>query len=173
MKVLWISGVVCLLFSSCGRFGLCNDDTLSQPREHYTGNLKMNGYYYDDSSPEAPDRATLFMLYQDGTFYNYYSVATEDAANGRLTFNEEGRTRAKGNWGIFTVAGSNIKIEYWRPSTSCLPVITRKGVILSDTSFRITSWVISTKRNDVHAVDEVYVFRAFHPKPDSVVSFIR
>jgi hypothetical protein len=148
---------------------------LGTPKQNYTGSLRTNGYYYLTISNDTEERALMYFLYRDGTIlYGGAPMTTDvstretDFANGRWSVSAEGE---KTYWGIFQVTGSDLLFDQWYiRDGGLLAAYQTNGTILNDTTFIMSS----SNREGLGGVplEEVYHFKAYNPKPDSVNQFL-
>ena len=158
-----------MFFSCCNT--LFPDEELTMQRKDYSGyELRIDGYYDHYSSNAG------FFFYRNGTLlkvpgrqddgiadYSEQRFLDEDYINLVKSFKEA--------WSVFEITGDDIVIQGWTyGSGGGIPVATRRGKILNDTTFVITSIFVHKQTREVN---EVYSFRQFSPKPDSTNSFIR
>jgi hypothetical protein len=150
------------------------DDKLSISKRPYLGsNLRFDGYYYR----ELNGYLTVYFLYRDGTVL----YASTFPANELERQEDKYRSvqwqaqvkELKHRWGLFNIDGGNILFERWYPSEPPLKVLTREGIILNDTVFNIKKLYRRVDGNvtDLEAIDEIYKFKQFSPKPDSINAF--
>jgi hypothetical protein len=125
--------LVLLLIQSCKKLGLCEDGEFSFTRQpNDLTSLRLDGYYYGDLIGNNQNAPELYLLYQNGIFYNNRSAPIEDVVAGSVQLNNsETRKNHKGDWGIYKLDGNSIEIQSWTPSTSCNATFTQKGEILS------------------------------------------
>lgn len=163
-----------LLTISNGCEKLCQDAELGLARtDNSTDSLRLDGYYYGDISGVNPNTAEVRLLYANGVFYNNLSFDLNDAVSGNVVLiNNDLRKEYKGDWGVYKITGNSIEIRSWfSRANGCVGRYIEKGVILSDTTFKITSWQSSRDDKEV-IVDATFNFVPFSPKSDSIVSFL-
>ena len=164
--------LILLLLGACSRICGGNDEPLSIQRTDFTGtNLRIDGYFYNQFNDT---HISVLFLYRNGIVFRANVLKGEQE---QRFLSEEWLTPVrnhKGAWGVFLVDGGIIKIES-RANAWCRPFqsFIREGVILNDTTFRITKSYNSFGTPDVRSMDRTYHFRAFSPKPDSTNVFIR
>lgn len=155
------------MLNSCGK-----DELLQAERADYLGSeLRVDGYYFltydnniisirffnrngillDGPAPDHSQPGALSELEDDFRSGKYYN----DCKN------------IKTDWGIFSISGDRIRVDRWGYGDGGpLPSVVETGVILSKTSFRID------KVNNRYVTPEIYQFKHFPYKPDSVCKFI-
>lgn len=167
--------VLCAIVNqNCSNFDGCHDEELGFPRvDNLSNKLKTGGYYYGDLSGVNPDSPNIYVLNQNGVFLNMNSFEQSDALSGNVNLGvSDLQKKHKGFWGIYKIEGVQIEIQSWTPNANgCVSVLTEKGIILNDSTFKITTWE-GSKDKKIHAVDALFKFVSFSPKPDSIVSFI-
>lgn len=151
------------------------DDKLSITKRPYLGSdLRFDGYYYR----ELNGYLTVYFLYRDGTvLYASTFTANELESQEDQYRSVQWQAQVKGikhRWGLFDIDGGNILFERWDPSDPPLKVLTREGIILNDTVFNIKKLYRSVDGNvtDLELIDEIYKFKQFSPKPDSINVFV-
>jgi len=170
--LLILVGVFIMFFSCCNT--LAPDENLTLQRTDYIGNeLRIDGYYVHYFAKGKTDADFFF---ENGTVFrvrgrridgisDYSEKRFLDANFIRL--NRDTKT----NWSVFEINGDDIVIQGWTHSSGGgIPIATRRGKILNDTTFVITSIHIHRQTREIN---EVYHFRKFSPKPDSTNSFIK
>lgn len=149
------------------------DDDLTLPQQDYTGNeIRIDGYYYNFSD----NRYSIFFYYRDGTRLYGDAPLAEELTAREQSFADgsyyELVKDSKTNWGRFVVNGSEIKAEFWPPSTGGgLEAWTHSGTILNDTTFQMTKAWRSCKPKKKNDFNEIWHFKKFSPKPDSSNSY--
>jgi len=175
MKILLITSI--LVFNhACNKITECKDDELTITRtENKTGKIKLNGYYYSVFSFDTSS-AEVYLLYQNGIFFDANSKDLDDIKNNNVDLNlPDLAYQYKGFWGTYKINGNNIEIEYWLPQANhCVKLSYNKGIILNDTTFKITYKKFSYKGETDYeeSVNEIFYFKQYSPKPDSTISFI-
>jgi hypothetical protein len=159
--IIFIAFISC---SSCDSF-IEEDEELILSREDYTGNqLKLDGIYYKEDVDTT--KVIRYALYHNG-LVRYLSISPKERI-----FEDFPDGSRKSNWGVFLIEGDNITIEKWSPGPAANYVgFTRKGVILNDTTFQILERYFN-KSGEGIAVNDIYHFVPFSPKPDSTNIFI-
>jgi hypothetical protein len=150
------------------------DEPLCSARsENNTNALRLGGFYYYQSSLN-PERVSIYILNSNGTLGD--TGIELPLTNAQSKFNSASFlsyiSDNKSYWGVYHIEGANIKIDTWHADSNGKDYgYRRKGEILSDTSFVITSSELcngSEFRNRY----EVYYFYPLNNKPDSVTSLI-
>ena len=164
MLILLISS---MLLSCC----LEKDDVLPNAMP-YTGNqLKTGGYYYQIASNNG--------IYNPLVMYNNGILLTLGGAESTLEKMDEyvrknyirdsWYKKNKYVWGIFFIEDDAIRINELSQDYPHRGIV-QEGVILNDTTFKITKFSSGGK---VKERDEIYHFREFSPKPDSTNVYIK
>ena len=167
MKSLILS-ILSMLFTQCC---LENDDVLPNAIP-YTGNqLKMNGYYHQIIYNNEIYRP--FVMYSNGILINIGGFGnTLEEMDEYIKKNYVQDTWYKKNkykWCVFFVEDNTIRINRLSEDYPHRGII-QEGIILNDTTFRITKFSYNGK---VEERDEMYYFRQFSPKPDSTNVYIK
>ncbi|MCU0390515.1 MAG: hypothetical protein MUE81_05320 [Thermoflexibacter sp.] len=161
--------------SACQLLGWCKDDSLSSPRIDYTGNqLKVNGYYYGDSSIVGGKTNVLVSyFYRNGIFIDRESVELTKVLSNIIP--NEPLNQIKGIWGIFKIEGNKITIESFRSSMCGVKTSFIEGEILNDTTYLIKSSESRDKGRVTSRLERnsIYRFRQSNIKPDSTNNFIK
>ena len=166
LLVLTISLSMCM----CCCRKIFPDEKLTLQRKNYLGNeLRIDGYYTYYFS-EGKSYGTFF--YKNGIVLN---ITGKDGDYSEKRFlDEELIDHVKGTkslWSIFDINDDNIIIQGWGSSEGGgLPVITRYGKILDDTTFIITESEVNGR---IREISEIYSFHEFSPKPDSTNVYIK
>jgi hypothetical protein len=174
-KILFVSFLL-IFVQSCSKIFKCKDDELTIPRtENNTNKLKLDGYYYNIYSFDTSS-AEVYLLYQNGIFFNAVSKDLADIKNNTIDlYLPDLAYQYKGFWGTYKIDSNNIEIEYWLPQANhCVKLSYNKGEILNDTTFKIT-YVRTSYRGEVgyeKNVNDIFYFKQYSPKPDSTISFI-
>ncbi len=153
-----------MIFSANSCEKILKDDELTLKKESYYGDeLRIDGYYHQNSSNIEWTR--IFFFYHNGIILESYI----ENKTGNL---EAVTNYSKSRYGIFNIYSNNIKFEKWYPSSGGpLPAYIRSGVIINDTTFIINK-SIRPQTGEEKELDQTYHFRQFSPKPDSTNNFI-
>lgn len=176
IKILFLIQAV-LLTQSCEKL-TCKDDALTITRTNNNSDkLRLDGYYYGDLSGINADHPNVYLFYQNGIFSNANSYNLSDAETGNITLNfPDLKYKHKGDWGVYNIEGNNIEIEYWI-SKHCdgVGLFYENGIILNDTTFKITYWrhSVGGKTEQEKNIDAIFRFQEYSPKPDSTIKFIQ
>ncbi len=136
--------------------------------------LRLDGYYYSTSLEDSENTAASF-LYQNGVIHSFGGFSLSELKEREKLFNDsafiEKVRKIKFFWGVFNVDEKDITIEMWYPGNGPLLVYRESGKILNDTTFIIneTSRVDGTEKK---IENQIYSFRKFSPKPDSLNNFL-
>lgn len=169
--------IVMMMFSSCGKNSLCEDDELSLTRVNYSGSpLKINGYYFGE--PNSRDNVKIHYLYENGVYFDGGLEPLKEAQNSsfQIDIANEFPRRVKSAWGVFQVNGNTIEIERWRPRPNgCETTIYERGEILNEVTFVITRREHRTKGRVklTETPNSTFSFRPLTQKPDSTNNFIQ
>jgi len=175
--ILSLTLTLFLLVCACCK-KLFPPDQLCLPKNEYTGtNLRIDGYYYFQYTAAGGDEymTTLFfykngVMHYGGAFPKIELSQQEEewTSNNWNQWTRNNRTW----WGVFVVDDSVIKFARWYPSEPPVRASVREGVILNDTTFRITQ-VYRCDGSNLRSEDRLYHFKAFSPKPDSTNNFVK
>ena len=148
-----------------------DDDMLTLQRKTYTGNLRLDGYYYEQSE----NRTFVYFLYKDGIMLYTQSFSSLNLleVESIMIDRYDDYRKDKISWGIFVVESDTCIIyESWSTSVGGgLPTFKCIGNIENDTTFRFTKTINSDGRE--FEENDVYHFRQFNQKPDSINNFIK
>jgi len=170
MRKTWVVFVILSFFACRGERW---DDDLTLPKQDYTGNqLRIDGYYYSVTDNNSYN---IYFYYRNGTvldagFVDFENLAVSEQEFINGTFYNHAIER-KYYWGRFVIEGNTIKTENWVPNTGPLEVHTSEGIILNDTTFKMTKSYRSCKPRKAREYEEIYHFKKFSPKPDSTNSY--
>ena len=175
-SVFSVVTVLIMIFCiSCKK--LFKEEALTIPLQSYNGNeLKVDGYYYRISSDNKGNPAyEIYFLYRNGVvLYGGFPLLSElpsreqSYMDGSYYSNMGSIT----NWGRFNVAGSDIKIEKWYPSSGGpYPVYLFGGAIENDTTYHLTYSKESHGEHKYEEENKLYHFKKLSPKPDSTNEF--
>lgn len=177
----WLLLLAVLLHTSgCRKLGICKDKEFDFARvENLTGHLQLHGYYYGLSTEDTlQESALIYLLFQNGVYYEYGSVNRTDAEQGNIDFNAfPPYYSSKTSWGIYKIeeqirSGETlIECQSWMPvQFGCHEVATQTGTVQNDSTFTMTA-VSTTKVLEVNDVEMRFHFVPYSPKPDSAVAF--
>lgn len=179
MIKLIVLSISLLVFGNCKKDkSLLSHDELSIARQNYSGDeLRIDGYYYTEVN------GLLFsasFFYKNGVFLDGGGSKEDIKAMDNYIQNEfisrQGYKEYRVSWGVFLIGVNSIKFEHWYPSSGgSLKAYVREGVILNDSTFRITQSYRNQKgeKTEITSRNETYHFRAFSPKPDSTNCFVQ
>lgn len=160
----------------------CSPPKLITPRNNLKTNLRLDGYYVYKFSQvnSGEDLSIPKFIYKNGVILNLFTrpthsdISIQSYINGEFSEYFEKIKNDRTSWELVSISEKNITIE-WR-NTSLGPknqkTIIEKGIILNDTTFKITS-LHDRKGQLVKSVSNVYEFKKFSPKPDSANKFIK
>lgn len=159
--------------SSCQMF-LGEDEKLSIERTTYTGSaLNLNGYYYLKSN--SGEMVYMFFLFRNGLILNAGGCKIEEWGDYEMNFLDEDYinkvTSLKYNWGVYQIETNKIKYERWYPSERPYKTGLREGRILNDSTFVIEKAITSKGAEIIKK--EIYRFKHFSPKLDSISNYIK
>ena len=174
IKKLYKTGAVILglLVVSCQMF-FGEDDKLTLQREPYNGSLlKLDGYYYQTYLDGK--MVEIYFLNKNGVIINagafektkldFYEMKLSDSVFVNKLKD------VKFNWGVFQIDEDNIKFERWYPSERPYRTGLREGRILNDSTFIIEKAISSVGKEIMKK--EIYHFKKFAPKMDSITKYI-
>ncbi|MCL2682655.1 MAG: hypothetical protein FWE63_04105 [Bacteroidales bacterium] len=156
-------------------FCTCCADKLRLAKTPFTGNqLRIDGYYYHQyTGADGVEYMSVLFLYENGILHYGGAFPKNKLSEIEQNYSTEEWInivrKLKYYWGVFLVTGNTIKYKRWYPSEPPLRASIREGVILNDTTFRITKVYDSDLRRE----DRLYRFKAFSPKPDSTNNFVK
>ena len=168
--------LLCVLFSlsSCEKDNN-KDDLLSFEKMFFSGSeLRTDGYYYNEY---ISGYFTVYFFYKDGTLLYGSSFPIDELSLQEIEYSNGDHYNyaktLKYYWGIFKVERNELLFERWYPSQPPLKAYIRSGIILNDTTFKITDFyrIQEGQKTNVESRNEFYHFKAFSPKPDSTNSF--
>lgn len=152
------------------------DDELSISRRDYTENqLRIDGYYYRIGyKGEINDG---YWFYRNGVLISTGGITHSLSEMDELMINfanSEYFKTVKTLWGTFIIEDDNIFFEKWYPHGPNQAYV-RAGKILNDTTFHITESyrMVDGVKTNIKQRDEMYYFREFDLKPDSLNNFIK
>jgi hypothetical protein len=167
-----------LLFScySCEKLIVYKDFILK--KTPYTGNeLRMDGYYYTYFDCGGNNCIAAICFYRNGILLDMgggaLSLEERDEEIKQFMERDLNSNYERLRWGLFVVDNQIIKFELYYPQeyfTRWTGIM--EGVILNDTTFRITSFY-DPSNDEIRTHNETYHFRQFSPKPDSTNNFIK
>jgi hypothetical protein len=172
-RIFWNSLVLVALCLLAACRGERWDDDLTLPIQNYSDTqLNIDGYYYFESNGSNQ----VYFFYRDGVVLDGLVVSLNELTATELDFmNGEYYNFAKNNktcWGRYIIDGNIIKREFWPPSNgNNLEAWTHEGIILNDTTFKMTKAWRSCKPKEVNEIEQVYHFKRSSPKPDSTNTF--
>ncbi|HON21487.1 MAG TPA: hypothetical protein PLW70_09135 [Bacteroidales bacterium] len=141
----------------------------------YTGNeLRMDGYYYRYLDCEGNNCIFAYCFYRNGIVLHMgggaLSLEEADEEIKQFIKRDINSNYERLNWGLFVIDNQTIKFELYYPQeyfTKWTGIM--EGVILNDTTFRITSFY-DLSNDERYTVNDTFYFRQFSPKPDSTVA---
>ena len=141
----------------------------------YTGNeLRMDGYYYRYYDCGGNNCIAAYCFYRNGVLLDMggaaLSLEEADEEIKQFIKRDINSNYERLNWGLFVIDNQTIKFELYYPQeyfTKWTGIM--EGVILNDTTFRITSFY-DPSNDERYTVNDTYYFRQFSLKPDSTVA---
>lgn len=140
---------VLLLTSGCRNLAICKDKEFDFARvENLTDYLQLHGYYYGLSTEDTvQESALMYLLFQNGVFYEYGSVNRTDADQGNIDFTAfPAIFTSKNFYGIYKMeeqirSGETlIECQSWMPvQFGCHEVATQTGMIHNDSTYTMTA----------------------------------
>ena len=169
MKYLFLT-ILSMLLSCC----LEEDDILPNAIPYAGNQLRVDGYYYKITEwEEGSSIFRVFIFYENGILLNVggssHSVEETDQRIRKNYVQDTWYKKNKYVWGVFFIDENTIQINTLSQDYPHRG-IAQEGVILNDTTFKITK--ISSS-GGVREKDEIYYFREFSSKPDSTNVFIK
>ena len=181
MQTMLMSGLIslCSLLGCSKSRDSIKDDILSIPKTPYIGKqLRIDGYYYTINKYD--NTFDIMFFYKNGVIMDagggFKINQSEDYeskfANGSFYERVKGD---KTSWGLFSIQIDQMQFEHWYSSSGGPKhAYVRSGKILNDSTFHITESyrMQDGNKTELSAKDEVYHFKKFSPKPDSVNVFV-
>ena len=163
--------ILCVLFTQCDILWEC-DDVLPKAVP-FTGNqLKTNGYYYQ-SNTNSNNVHSVVILYSNGILIDVGSAnRTFEEMDEHIRKNYVNDSWYKKNkylWGVFFIEDNAVIFNRLNRDYPHRENV-REGIILNDTTFQTMKY---TSGSNVSERNEVYHFREFYPKPDSINKYIK
>ena len=161
--------ILAMLFNllNCGKE---KDDKLNLVQQDFNGNLlRLDGFYYKEfENTNGGISFDRFALYQNGII-RYLGAAS------LLSNDNFHNGNHKGHWGLFEIENDNIKFEKWASAGGPFKAYISAGKILNDTTFIIKESyrLFNGNKTEFFALNDIYHFKQFSPKPDSTNNFIR
>ena len=177
LRFLILSLLVNIVFTSCDKLGLCDDEELSLTRQGFLGNsLRTDGFYYRyaDTDFQDVDLYETLILYKNGILSLPGTVEFDELNSYIESLSQTDQSNTKFVWGLFVIEDSNISINHWVAAQCGYPSVLRVGEILNDTTFilkkltRLDSQGI--KESDI---EETFHFRQLSTKLDSINNYIK
>ena len=148
----------------CNKF---KDEELSIQRKDFLGNeLRTDGYYYsyyENNSSPSEESIITFFLYRNGVILSSggYKKTNSDVLEKEMLERYELLQNKKTGWGVFIVKDNKIEYEQWSTSSGGgLPIFKSSYDIENDTTL-------------ISPCGNIYHFKQFSPKPDSINNFIK
>ncbi|MCH8546843.1 MAG: hypothetical protein LAT54_08920 [Cryomorphaceae bacterium] len=176
MKIIMILTLTTML-SLCKKDQ--QDEELHLQQTPYIGDeLRIDGFYY--SSYNEGKSTRVFFLYSNGIILGGSSYKGDDWEQKLISdivsgMYYETSLKYKSAWGLFEIKDSTIIFEKWYTASPGPRVtIAQEGRILCDTTFHINrSFRFGNGQLErIRERDDLYHFRQFSPKPDSINPFI-
>jgi hypothetical protein len=178
MKKFFFYFLILISYASCQKLITYKDFILK--KTPYTGNeLRMDGYYYRyHECYRGNNCIDVSCFYRNGILLDMggaaLSLEEADEYIRRLFIaGSQNPNYEYLRWGLFVIDNQIIKIECYYPNDNITKwTYIREGVILNDTTFRITS-IYFPDKDEIFKANETYHFRQYSPKPDSTNNFIK
>jgi hypothetical protein len=155
---------------------------LITPRSNLKTSLRLNGYYaYKYTTiTDGLELSNVRFLYKNGIIFDasnhgtHSDIELEKIVHDNIDKYMDKYRKDANYWKVVSISNSSITIEGWNSSLSPKnqDTIIEKGIILNDTTFRITS-LNDRKGQLIKSVSNIYEFKKFSPKPDSTNKFIK
>jgi hypothetical protein len=165
-----------LLFCSCSLL-VGEDQPLTENLSTNNSRmLRLDGYYIDSPSSAQDRNARPLILYQNGIVLKPFAHDRDslDAFHDYLRSVQLTRSMAKTRyvWGHYWIQNDTLLIESWSLGGGFYSdVFIEKATILNDSTFRIETIESPDGSLKVRS-GELYRFKKFSPKPDSICPFI-
>jgi hypothetical protein len=166
----------CLLCQACGL------PDLITPREVLRTNLRLDGYYTHKFIDKVSGiyKSNARFLYKNGVVINTFSEKTwsdtgfQKYLKGEFSEYFYKSKKNSSTWGVVSISGSDITIEYWPASLGSKSerTLLEKGTIKNDSTFEI-SGLYDREGKRIEVFKHIYEFKKFSPKPDSTNNFIK
>lgn len=178
MRTFLSLSVIALLsiFCSCQKLGVCVDRELQITRhDDMTGKIRLDGYYYSpaDTDDNGIVLNEIMMFYKNGVVLlpgNASAGFEEGYLHSVSGFT--GIRSSKSCWGAYSI-DSVFSIARWKPSQCGAQAVLRKATILNDTTFMIKEMQIKGRYGTgTLPREQVFRFRSYFPKPDSLNDFV-
>ena len=161
--------------TSCSLFREESESLTTERVDNIAGRIKLNGYYVSVESLSNQTNRSVYFLYKNGVLM-YFGTFDEGRFSEAFFTDHAILSNLKENrttWGIYQTFDDSIRIEKWHHSGGAKKEIyIRRGVIVNDTTYMITT-VERPNGIERDSINELYHFKKFHPKPDSVNDFIK
>jgi hypothetical protein len=162
-----------LIFSGCGNYLKDEEGLTFQKMEYFGKELKLDGYFCNKLNLEW---GIDLILYRNGiaikTLFDNKTLTQyeDDFRSGKFAEKYKNRKFA---WGLFQVINDTIKVEFLSAigESSAYPSIDI-GLILNDSTIHFVKRMRSNGKY-VENKNTMYHFKQFHPKPDSINSWVR
>jgi hypothetical protein len=171
--IIFLAIAIC----SCNSI-ITEDENLSLKKEaNNSGALKLRGYYFTNSEGKDGSLITIYFLYNDGIIINVGTIPVSkwSSFESELTTTSFGVNlkRLKDAFGVYQISNGHIKFDMWYPGPGPAKLVyLRSGSIVNDSTF-IIDLIERKSRRTSETVREIYHFKQFNPKPDSVNEFIK
>ena len=152
----------------------CNyEPKILMQRVPYEGNeLRIDGYYYHRNN-DSNARTNVCFLFRNGVMFNsgtYWTNDLDEVEQNLTTFHEKGWfDKQLHGWGVFNVNVDRFENEQW--CAICGHVLRYVGRVENDTTIHLLQCIDPLA--GVSPMDEIYKFKKFSPKPDSIKFFIK
>lgn len=169
-----------LLLAGCG-LEESGDQSPSFRRTDYAGGLfRMDGYYHhefaSDSNSVPVRRVRILFFYRNGIFFHGGAPTLSELPQREEEFRDGGFYREhkgdKSHWGVFKLEEMAIVDEGWVETGGGYAIVRETKEVIDDTTLILTSSE-NLDGSGIRALNEIYRFRPFTPKPDSLAAFIR
>ena len=158
----------------CTQCFLEKDDVLPNVMSYAGNQLKMDGYYYQVTEwEEGLFIFNVHVFYRSGILLDVggsnHFIEETDRRLMKDYVQDNWHKKNKYKWGVFFIDDNTIQINTLSQDYPHR-LFVQEGVILNDTTFKITTFSSGGK---VKERDEIYYFREFSPKPDSTNVYIK
>src|ERR1043165_5850640 len=107
------------VFSSCKKLGICHDTEFSVKKADFSGaELRTDGYYYGDAKDDGQGGTlySIVIFYRNGIVYMPGASEKKKMDTYVSELKGDHIKNVKYDWGYFSIAGNEIKMERWPPT---------------------------------------------------------
>lgn len=178
-KKIIIIGLISFWLVSCFLFTGEDEELIMSRKINTSKKLRLDGYYLRSNcnSDETICVYDVFFLFENGILFTTGVAAMNKKELDKLKsiLNKEcfsANSKLKFNWGVYETRGDSVAYEKWYHRGKNYAYM-KSGIILNDTTFRITKMNRSHKSDEKSLnKNEIYRFVKFNRKPDSTTVYI-